>query len=75
MILNWLIVYHQNYIEPISIYILGIKDKKYLALNFGNKIGKAKVTGYCIKFKSLIDINTQVLQDAILFGLEDSVKS
>src|SRR6478752_4012724 len=37
----------------ISIYILGIKDKKYLAQTYGKKIGKASVTGYCIKFKML----------------------
>src|SRR6266436_2646266 len=35
----------------ISVYILGIKDKTYLAKTFGEKIGKAGVTGYCIRFK------------------------
>ena len=55
----------------ISIYIIGIEDKKYLARTFGNKIGKASVTGYCIKFKTLKDININILEDAIRFGLED----
>src|SRR6266403_300116 len=32
----------------ISVYILGIKDKAYLAKTYGKKIGKASVTGYCI---------------------------
>ena len=54
----------------ISVYILGIKDKKYLARTFGNKIGKAGVSGYCIKFKSLKDINTDVLEAAIRYGNE-----
>jgi hypothetical protein len=49
----------------ISVYILGIKDKKYLPETYGKTIGKAKVTGYCIKFKSLKDINTKVLEQAI----------
>ncbi|WP_291275623.1 DUF1801 domain-containing protein, partial [Flavobacterium sp.] len=33
----------------ISVYIMGIKDKNYLNNTYGNKIGKAKITGYCIK--------------------------
>ena len=53
----------------ISVYILGIKDKKYLAQTYGKKLGKASVTGYCIKFKALKDINVGVLEDAIRFGL------
>src|SRR5271154_6200448 len=36
----------------ISIYILGIKDKTYLAQTYGKELGKANVTGYCIKFKT-----------------------
>jgi len=54
----------------ISVYILGIKDKKYLAQAYGKKLGKASVTGYCIKFKTLKDINIDVLQAAIRFGVE-----
>ncbi len=54
----------------ISVYILGLKDKKYLAETFGNKIGKASVTGYCIKFKALKDINMDVLEAAIRYGVE-----
>jgi hypothetical protein len=36
----------------ISVYLLGIQDKLYLARTFGKKLGKASVTGYCIKFKT-----------------------
>lgn len=49
----------------ISVYILGIRDKTYLAKTFGKKLGKASVTGYCIKFKALKDINMDVLGAAI----------
>ena len=56
----------------ISVYILGIKDKKYLATTYGKKLGKASVTGYCIKFKSLKDINIDILEAAIRYGLETS---
>jgi len=51
----------------ISVYILGLKDKKHLAQAYGKKIGKAKVTGYCINFKTLKDINLDVLHDAIRY--------
>ncbi len=54
----------------ISIYILGIDDKTYLAKTYGKKLGKATVTGYCIKFKTLKDINIETLEAAIRFGLE-----
>src|SRR5215203_2240479 len=52
----------------ISVYILGIEDKKYLAETYGKELGKASVTGYCIRFKTLKDINTDVLESAIRFG-------
>ncbi|HAX48377.1 MAG TPA: DUF1801 domain-containing protein [Ignavibacteria bacterium] len=55
----------------ISVYIMGIKDKKYLAETYGKKLGKASVSGYCIKFKTLKDINIDVLQAAIRYGLKE----
>jgi hypothetical protein len=54
----------------ISVYILGIKDKKYLAQMYGKTIGKASVTGYCIKFKTLKDINIKILEAALRYGFE-----
>jgi len=59
----------------ISVYILGIKDKKYLAQTYGKKLGKASVTGYCIKFKTIKDINADVLQVAIRDGVKITGKS
>lgn len=56
----------------ISVYVLGIADKKYLAAAYGEKIGKASVTGYCIKFKALKDINIDVLADAIRYGVKET---
>jgi hypothetical protein len=54
----------------ISVYILGLDDKTYLVQTYGKKIGKASVTGYCIKFKTLKDINITLLQEAIRYGFE-----
>ena len=56
----------------ISIYILGIKDKTYLAQTYGKELGKASVTGYCIRFNNLKDINTNILEAAIRYGVEQS---
>jgi hypothetical protein len=59
-------------ITGISVYIIGLSDKKYLAKTYSKKIGKANVTGYCIKFKTLKDINIDVLEAAIRDGIEQT---
>jgi hypothetical protein len=57
----------------ISIYIMGIKDKGYLTQTYGKTIGKATVSGYCIKFKTLKDINVDKLESAIRYGLKQEL--
>jgi hypothetical protein len=52
----------------ISVYVMGMTDKTYLAKTYGKKLGKASVTGYCIKFKTLKNINIDVLEAAIRYG-------
>lgn len=54
----------------ISVYILGIADKKYLAKTYGKKLGKASVSGYCIKFKALKEVDADTLVAAIRYGVE-----
>jgi hypothetical protein len=49
----------------ISVYIMGLEDKTYLPKAIGETIGKASVTGYCVRFKSLKDIDIDVLLAAI----------
>ena len=51
---------------------MGISDKKYLSQTFGKKLGKASVTGYCIKFKTLKDIDIDVLKAAMQYGIEQT---
>jgi hypothetical protein len=53
----------------ISVYIMGIDDKKHLSQTFGQELGKASVTGYCVKFKTLADIKVDVLKAAIQYGI------
>lgn len=54
----------------ISVYILGIEDKTFLNQTYGSTLGKATITGYCIKFKANKDIDLNVLKSAIRFGFE-----
>lgn len=54
----------------ISVYVMGLEDKDYLKNTFGNRMGKASVTGYCIKFKSTRDIDVDVLMEAVKYGLD-----
>ncbi|MBL7922647.1 MAG: DUF1801 domain-containing protein, partial [Bacteroidia bacterium] len=55
----------------ISVYIMGIEDKTFLSRTYGKDLGKASVSGYCIKFKALSAINPDVLEAAIRYGLKD----
>ena len=52
----------------ISVYVIGLEDKTYLSKTYGKKLGKASVSGYCIKFKALKDIDMDVLEAAIRDG-------
>jgi len=56
----------------ISVYILGIDDKKYLAETYGQELGKASVTGYCIKFKTLKAVNMAILTAAMQYGIDQT---
>lgn len=49
----------------ISVYILDREDKLFLARTYGDRLGKAKITGYCISFKCLADVDQEVLLAAI----------
>jgi len=53
----------------ISVYIMGIEDKRHLAETYGKRLGKASVTGYCIKFRRLGDIDVDTLVDAVRDGV------
>ncbi|HEX2608018.1 MAG TPA: DUF1801 domain-containing protein [Flavisolibacter sp.] len=59
----------------ISVYIMGLEDKNYLPETYSKKIGKATVTGYCIKFKALKDINLNVLEEAICYAIKQTSES
>ena len=55
----------------ISIYLIGLKDKNMLKETFSPSIGKAKITGYCVKYKRLSELNPESLTKLILFGFSE----
>ena len=54
----------------ISIYIIGLDDKRYLSDTYGKRLGKAKITGYCIKFKSTKDVAIDTLEEIIANSMD-----
>lgn len=52
----------------ISVYIMGLEDKAFLPNTYGPTIGKATVTGYCIRFKSIREIDLETLAAALQYG-------
>jgi hypothetical protein len=56
----------------LSVYIMGIDDKKYLQEKYAHTIGKARITGYCIKIKALKDIDLEILKCAIQEGMQQT---
>lgn len=47
----------------LSVYVMGLEDKAFLAKTYGARLGKAKITGYCIRFRSLKDVDVAVLEE------------
>lgn len=59
----------------ISVYIMGLDDKTYLTRTYGAALGKASVTGYCIKFSALRNINVDILEAAMRDAIEQTTTS
>ncbi len=53
----------------LSVYVMGLKDKAHLAETYGARLGKAKVTGYCISFRSVKDVDLGVLEELVADAL------
>jgi hypothetical protein len=53
----------------ISLYVMGLEDKQHLAETYGSRLGKAKITGYCIRFRSVKDIDVGVLEEVVAEAL------
>jgi hypothetical protein len=49
----------------ISVYVMGLEDRSYLSRTYGARLGKAKVTGYCLRFKSTKDVDLGVVEEIV----------
>ncbi len=49
----------------LSLYVMGLEDKTYLSRTYGARLGKAKITGYCISFRSVKDVDVGVLEEVV----------
>jgi hypothetical protein len=55
----------------ISIYVMGLSDKNHLSRTYGQALGKAKITGYCVKFRNLKDVNLGVVEQMVANHLRE----
>jgi hypothetical protein len=53
----------------LSVYVMGLEDKTYLRETYGARLGKAKVTGYCISFRSVKDLDLDVFGELVANAL------
>lgn len=53
----------------LSVYVMGVKDRTHLSRTYGARLGKAKVTGYCISFRSVKDVDLGVLEEVVADAL------
>ena len=54
----------------ISVYVMRLKDQNYLKATYASTLGKASITGYCIKFKKLADLDVEVLKAVVQEGFK-----
>jgi hypothetical protein len=59
----------------ISLYIMGLSDKTHLSRAYGQALGKAKITGYCVTFRSLKDVNLDVIEQMVTDHLGQNATS
>jgi Domain of unknown function (DU1801) len=53
----------------ISVYVMGLENKNDLSETYGSRLGKAKITGYCIRFKSTKDVDLGVFEEVVADAL------
>ena len=54
-------------LTELTVHIMGLDDRKFLSDTYGKTIGKAKTGSYAISFKSIEDINLEILKEAIQY--------
>lgn len=49
----------------ISIHLMSIRDRAWLAATHGARLPAAQMTGYCLRFRRLADLDLSVLEDVL----------
>jgi hypothetical protein len=58
----------------ISIYFMGVSDRNHLSRTYGQALGKAKITGYCVKFRNIKDVNLGVIEQMVAHHLGEGAE-
>lgn len=64
-IIDWPLIALASQKNYISLYVCAIKDGKYIAETFKEKLGKVSVGKSCIRFKKLEDLDLEALKTVI----------
>lgn len=67
---DWFIVGLASQKNYISLYVCAVKNGKYVAETYKDKLPKASIGKSCIRFKSLKDIDLDILKKVIKEGVE-----
>jgi len=57
----------------LSIHILGLKAKNFLTEFLGTRLGKAKITGYAIRFGKISDVDEGVLRELVRKVVKENI--
>jgi uncharacterized protein YdhG (YjbR/CyaY superfamily) len=68
---DWPVVSLASQKNYISVYVCSVENGKYVAENYGKKLGKVSVGKSCIRFKKMDDVKLDMLKEVI----RKSVKS
>jgi hypothetical protein len=65
-IIKWPVISLASQKNYISLYVCAVVDGKYLAEKYKNQLGKVSVGKSCIRFKSLEDLNLDVVKKLLV---------
>lgn len=64
-VVHWFVVGLAMQKSNISMYVNAVKDRKYLGQTYGKRLGKVKLGSASIGFKSLADLDVDVLKEML----------
>lgn len=68
---DWPVISLASQKNYISVYVCSVKDGKYLAEAYSEKLGKVSTGKSCIRFKKIDDIKLDVLKELLEKAAKD----